>query len=403
MIRTLRPLSVLVIFSLLTAFGCIPKKDTITVWLTNDLQIERSGETVSISANDLKSLKSDLDLKTIILKNKETGKSLSYQLLDNDGDGQTDEMIFQPAIGPNITKEFVLETGTGNENDATPTVSTFSRFVPERIDDYAWENDRVAFRTYGPEAQRLTEAGERGGTLSSGIDCWLKRVDYPIINKWYKKASEGTGTYHEDTGEGLDNYHVGPSRGCGGTGIWVDEVLYTSKNFADWKKLAEGPIRTNFVLSYASWDANGIEIREEKNISLDLGSNLSRVALSIESDGLVEEVTIGVAIHDKSGSAGFNEQEGWYSYWQPHEDSELGTAIVLDPAVVTGFTEYVVDEKDQSHVYVHVKPVDGKVIYYTGFAWQKSGQFKNSQEWEAYLSQFAKKLANPIDVKIMMK
>ncbi|MEY3896376.1 MAG: hypothetical protein RLZZ214_1896, partial [Verrucomicrobiota bacterium] len=44
----------------------------------------------------------------------------------------------------------------------------FARFVPERSDDFAWENDLVAFRTYGPAL--------RPGPENSGIDCWFKRV-----------------------------------------------------------------------------------------------------------------------------------------------------------------------------------------------------------------------------------
>ena len=71
--------------------------------------------------------------------------------------------------------------------------ATFCRFVPERSDDFAWENDKIAFRAYGPAL--------RAGTENSGIDCWLKRVDYPIIDTWYKEASEGK-SYHKDHGEG---------------------------------------------------------------------------------------------------------------------------------------------------------------------------------------------------------
>ncbi|MFP3822536.1 DUF4861 family protein, partial [Bacillus sp. SIMBA_008] len=61
-----------------------------------------------------------------------------------------------------------------NESQKKPvaTHTTYARFVPERIDDFAWENERVAFRTYGPEAQRLVDEGKEGGTLSSGIDIW---------------------------------------------------------------------------------------------------------------------------------------------------------------------------------------------------------------------------------------
>ncbi len=46
-----------------------------------------------------------------------------------------------------------------------------ARFVPERMDDFAFENDKVAFRVYGPALKNSQE--------NNGTDCWLKRVDYP--------------------------------------------------------------------------------------------------------------------------------------------------------------------------------------------------------------------------------
>src|SRR5690606_32212285 len=138
-------------------------------------------------------------------------------------------------------------------------------------DDYAWENDRVAFRTYGPEAQRLTENNEQGGTLTSGIDAWFKKVEYPIIDKWYAENLENPGTYHKDTGEGYDPYHVGASRGIGGIGVWQNDSLYVSKNFVEYKRIANGPIRTIFELTYAPWQADKIIVKETKRISLDLG------------------------------------------------------------------------------------------------------------------------------------
>jgi hypothetical protein len=72
-----------------------------------------------------------------------------------------------------------------------------------------------------------------GGTLSSGVDTWLKKVEYPIINKWYKETLvDKTGSYHEDTGEGLDNFHVGVSRGVGGIAVKNDDKYYFSKNYS---------------------------------------------------------------------------------------------------------------------------------------------------------------------------
>ena len=41
------------------------------------------------------------------------------------------------------------------------------RQYPERLDDVAWENDRAAYRAYGPALQ---EKGER----AFGYDIWTK-------------------------------------------------------------------------------------------------------------------------------------------------------------------------------------------------------------------------------------
>ena len=279
-------------------------------------------------------------------------------------------------------------------------VSTYSRFVPERVDDYTWENDRVAFRTYGPEAERLVKDKETGGTLSSGIDCWLKRVDYPVINKWYKMEAEGDGSYHVDHGEGLDNYHVGSSRGCGGIGIWKDDMLYSSDNFTAYKTLAVGPIRTSFILEYAPWDAGTMVVNEKKYISLDLGSNLSKIEVQFDAP-YPQEIVAGLAIPEYDGGrVNSNPKSGWFSYWSGHDGSELGMGIVADPKFVIGYNEHRVSEAEKSHLFVRLRPINGKVTYYTGFGWKKRGQFKNMESWNNYLSQVSMRLASPLEIII---
>ena len=158
-----------------------------------------------------------------------TGEVLLHQLVDMNQDNKPDLLLFQPHLEPNQKK--TIDVVLAVKDTMTNPIQCYSRFVPERIDDYTWENDKVAFRVYGPTAQKLMEEGQPGGTLSSGVDAWLKRVSYPIINKWYKETTEGKGSYHEDTGEGLDNFHVGVSSGVGGMAIVKDSLIYTSKNY----------------------------------------------------------------------------------------------------------------------------------------------------------------------------
>lgn len=386
---------ILFLFNILFFFiGCGEKlhKNGKQIIVKNTLEINRSFETVTLNREML----GELLTGNIGIKDVETQEELISQTIDSNGDGVVDALLFQPEVAANSEKIFELvQARKIVAEDGDP--NCYSRFVPERTDDYAWENNRVAFRTYGPMAQKMVEDKIKGGTLSSGIDAWLKRVDYPIINKWYKEELSGEVSYHKDTGEGLDNFHVGPSRGVGGVAMKVDSTYYFSKNFTSWKTFYNGPIRTSFVLNYADWDAAGNVISEEKYISLDYGSNLSRFEVTLKGTDLI---SAGLTLHEKDGAVGVNKEEGWVSYWEPHEDSELGTAIVVPNKKMIGYEHYETDKKDESNLFAHLAVDNQKVVYYAGFGWKKSNQFATNKEWEEYLSQFSKKVNNPMVVDI---
>jgi len=364
------------------------------ITVTNSLPIDREFETIELTKKSL-GLATSVKLENYAVKEAGTNTFLTTQSIDNDGDGITDVLLFQPKIKASSQKDFeVLVT----ENPSKETViSCYSRFVPERTDDYAWENNKVAFRTYGPVAQKMVEDKIAGGTLTSGIDAWLKRVDYPIINKWYEKATNGTGTYHKDTGEGLDNFHVGDSRGVGGIAVKVDDQYYFSKNFTSWKTITTGPIRTSFILTYADWDAKGNKITESKLISLDYGSYLSRFEINITG---TKSIAAGLTLHDKKGTTGTNIKEGWLSHWEPIDDSEIGTGIVAPKNTLTSFDNHITEDKDLSNLYGNIEVKNNKAIYYVGFGWKKGSPFQTQKQWETYLSSFAKKINTPLVVKV---
>lgn len=384
-------------FTLLLFFGitfsCDEKNDSITIEISNELPLERTFETVELS-------KEFLGIENVNgfgIKKRSSETFLVTQLLDNDGDGNMDVLLFQPTLNANSTAAYEIVKLPKDFKPSEEKIC-YSRFVPERTDDYAWENNKVAFRTYGPNAQYRFENNLKEGTLSSGIDAWLKRVDYSIIDPWYKKYTEKTGTYHEDTGEGLDNFHVGTSRGVGGIAYKKDSTYYISKNFIGHKTLTNGPIRTSFVLDYGVWEAGGTLIKESKKISLDYGNNLSKFEIFIEG---VDTISAGLTLHEKDGMVTSHKSETWLNYWQPHADSQLGTAIVTPPIYFIASEKYETEEKDLSNAFVHLKVINGKTVYYAGFTWQKSNQFKNQYEWEQYLSNFGKKLSYPLKIKLV--
>ena len=379
-------IGILVITTIMAS--CSSRKIEVTV--SNSLGIDRNNEVVELTRESL----GVSSLENISIVEKGAKKGLVTQLVDENGDGKEDVILFQPTILANSSKTFeVIE----NSEFVSSKTICYSRFVPERTDDYTWENNRVAFRVYGPTAQKMIEENIPGGTLSSGVDLWLKRVEYPVIDKWYKETTEKTGSYHIDTGEGLDNFHVGVSRGVGGIAVKSDGHYFFSKNYTTWRTITTGPLRTSFELTYASWDANGKQITESKIITLDKGNFFSKFDTNLSG---TETISVGITLGKKNGSITGNEREGWLNYWQPHGDDELGSTLIAPKKYFVDDQVYLTPEKDLSNAYLNLKVLNNKVVYYSGYAWTKAKYFENEQQWNNYLEDFSQIINNPMKVSI---
>lgn len=381
----------------LCLFGCsINKKSKgIVIEVKNNLDFKRK-EIVSVQRNKLAVLLKNTSEKDIIrIKLQGSKEYLRTQWIDYDKDGKGDELLFQADIEANSVANYAVVSDTAKVTESKAV--SYSRFVPERIDDYAWENNKVAFRAYGPTAQKLVEEGKEGGTLSSGIDLWLKKVDYSIIDNWYKKNVASPGYYHVDHGEGYDPYHVGVSRGTGGGGIWVNDGLEVAKNYISYKTIAAGPLRTVFELTYAPWSSFGVQ--ETKRISLDLDSNFSKFEIHLKSARKLPNYTIGIALHDKKGEININKTKGWFRHWEPVDNCFLGEGIVLAPELIE--TVFANDSKipDQSNLLIVTNP-ETKLTYYAGFAWTGSKQVSEVTQWDEMLAKQAQIIANPLVVVI---
>lgn len=366
--------------------------------VSNTMDMERKSETVEIHLSRAGLDLSNNNAEDLKVKDADSGAILLSQLMNLDEDGNFDLLLFQVDMLPNQNRRFLLTYEEVGEDVSQIGKSTYSRFVPERTDDYAWENDRVAFRTYGPDAQRRAENKLPEGTLSSGVDAWLKKVDYPIIDKWYAQHLQRDSSYHVDHGEGYDPYHVGSSRGIGGVGIWIDDSLHISKNFISHKTLVNGPIRTVFELTYAPREVDGVRFNETKHISLDLGSHLYRSEVLLDGGHMLPNLTVGISLHDKEGEVKTSPDEGWFRYWEPMDGSQLGLGIVVDPKVVQAYKDHRVDYRDGSQLLVMTDVNNGKAVYYAGFAWDQSGHFIDANSWDNYLKEFSRRLQQPLEV-----
>jgi len=396
LMNTLRA-SALALATSVFAFHSALAASSITVTVTNDLDLARPAETIVIPWSQVAAQLSGTEMDHLKVLDA-AGKMIPAQVTNfapSEHQHHADDLIFQHDFAAGEKRAtFTIEPSA----DPVPPFpdQTFGRYVPERNDDFAWENDRIAHRIYGPKLE--TPAAGKDQMVSSGVDVWCKRVPYLIVNRWYTKS-----LYHEESGEGLDMYDTGKTRGCGGTGIWDGQNLAVSHNWTTWKVLANGPVRTVFELTYAPWDAGGgLMVSETKRFTVDAGHNLDQIesTFTFESDKGIT-VAIGLGKHPKAKAAtpATNDKEGWISLWENYaKNGELGTGIVLAPGEYSGAVETALDHL----ILAHATP--GKpLVYYAGAGWTKSGQFATAADWTAYLSAWSKRIASPLKITLSAK
>ena len=377
------------VFSLFTDLSTVSSatavQNQLTVTATNRLKVAREHETIELNAQALASL-AEKDLMKLHVFDS-SGKEILSQAVDTDYDElhKPDILIFQADFAPNEAKTFTVTAGKKREY-TKDDFRAYGRFVRERFDDFTWENDRVAHRTYGKALR--TWKGEP--LTSSSIDIWSKRTPKLVINDWYMVDN-----YHVDLGEGVDAYSAGPTRGCGGSGIWTNEQLYIPTNFVDSRVLTNGPIRVMFELVYEPFDANGTKVTEVLRVSLDAGSQLNHFQGFYQASSPLA-VAIGLKkIKDEQKQ--FNAERGWLTKWEPMDKNlgMQGLAVVVNPNDVDKLAE------DRLNHLLVLKPRSSfPVSYWAGFAWDRAGKITSAESWKGYVDHFAERLRSPIQVTV---
>jgi len=358
-----------------------------TVTVRNPLDIARPSETIVLDAGQLRSLLAVDDVRKVHVRPEGADSDLAVQAIDTNDDGVYEQFLFQADFAPRQTRVFQLTVGE-HQIATAAEYKTYGRFVRERRDDFAWENDRIAHRMYGKELETFP----RDKLVSSSVDVWTKRVRNLVINNWYMVDD-----YHRDHGEGADHYAAGATRGNGGTGIWSGGKLYPSANFRDSKVYAVGPIRVLFELTYDAWDAAGVKVSEKKRVSLDAGQNLDRFESHYTIEGNAANLSHAIGIRRlKATVRQPGTDRGVLVTWEPvKEGGELGQAVIVDPAALKD------QAADDLNYYVLTRIEAGKpCISYSGFAWTLAGDFRTAADWQRYVADFAARLRSPVEVTI---
>ncbi len=354
----------------------------------NPLAIERVDEIVSVPWTTV-SAKLAGATPTKIRVIDGDGHELLSQVVDNNGDGTFDELIFQASFRPKDSRLFTVE----GVAPAAVAARVHIRHDDPR-DDIAWENDLGAWRIYGEGLKKTSSA-----MSSSGIDVWSKKTRALIVDKWYDKGHD---SYHVDTGEGADFFDVGETLGAGGTAIWKGDTIYRADNFKAWKIVANGPLRATFELRYDPWNAAGLSVSEVKRISVDAGQLVYREesTFKVES-GTVTTVPYVIGLVKRPGLVGSTSRLAswaWLSAWGPTAPKsgghgEIGTAVLLQRDKVSDWKEV------HGHYLAVASAVSGKpVVHYVGAAWTAAGYITSPQAWWRYLDAYAQRLGAPVVV-----
>ena len=306
----------------------------------------------------------------------EKGDTLSSQVT-YDG-----KLIFPcPTLKAKAKEKFFAQEGGA---DKAYKSEVFGRNFPERSDDFSFENDRVAYRLYGP-----------GSNGIYGYDIFSKRTDKLYLERLYKLQCDnevhsmraklsrlGRGdladkmynevfSYHVDHGEGMDQYDVGKTLGGGAMAYKGDDgKLQFQESFKTAEVLDNGPLRLTVRLTYAN---------EVRILSVDAHSNMVKSVIEAK-----KPFVAGVVMHNSNNRNAA--EEGIIAY----EDKDGILIACLAPKGKTS--------KEQGHLLI----APAADTYWFGSAWARyeGDGITSFDAWMQYLRNYTTQIQNPLKIKI---
>ena len=341
----------------------------------------------------------------------EGGLEVPYQL---DAEGK---VLLDAGVRPKGKLNFTVKKGTPK---VYPTVC-YGRVYNERKDDYAWENDRTAYRVYGPALQKT---GER----SFGTDVWSKNTPELVVEQRYwiedvvmmpaveklRRENRQRGdslyrlnSYHNDHGRGMDLYKVGATLGCGTPALMENGQIVYPYCFAKCELLDNGPLRTTVHLTYhPAKIGQDTAVVEHRYIQLDKGSNFNRMMVLYEGLNHAVELATGMVIHseDKDNVVLAND---YVLYADPTDNPRVNNCQLfvgtLYPDGVSETKKVMFDKPwggNEGHALGLKKEYYGdSFFYYFGSAWSKN-DVRTMEEWKARAEWTLRSLRQPLKVSL---
>ena len=279
-----------------------------------------------------------------------------------------------------------------------------------RKDDIAWENDRCAYRVYGPALQRT-------GEKSFGIDVWVKDAPELILDHRYYKDMQSNidaaplekdgrkeearfvhnnGSFHldHDGSWGMDGYGVGPTLGCGTPAYIKDGKLVLPYCYTDYDILDNGPLRFTVCLEYGK-NADGVV--EHRVISLDKGSHFNKIKVWYDDMNTSTTFCSGVVLNGKGTEATGN---NWVAYADPTDRPDVHGSEIYVAALFPNNNVKTGKTSDSRNLVGVIDGYKGEPItYYAGAGWSRY-DVSNFTVWKQLVAEFLNEIKQPLTISI---
>ncbi len=404
------------------------KKNTLV--LTNPLKVDRTDETIIMSRADVEARFGVIPEGFAPIM-KLNGQNVPSQTDDMNGDGKWDELAFTVdfyasetinlkvlnvavAEYPEFEKRTNVRLGIHQPDDSYLEVDQYmatsckdSFKIIAQGESVSWENDKMGFRNYFD----CRNVKDLYGKLKPGM----------IIDKIHTPEIPD---YHVLSDWGMDVLHCGSSTGSGGLAMLEGDSLYRlgSTDTYEYKKVAEGPVRSVFDLIYTGWNVAGNNLSAVERISIYPGKYWFQSDVTVSGFSGEKQIVTGIVTSLlKNEPVDFEANAEYRSIAtldvQSLNKDELGMAVLLKSNEVTkvarttgidffklGYKTVV--EKNFSNVisqtyYVAQKiNADAPARHYFLAVWGlENDKWKNMDNFKAYISSEAEILSNPIIIK----
>lgn len=383
----------------------ISQASSLVVEVSNPINMQRQ-QLVELDAQIIRQKLGLAANQSFVVRNS-TRQQVDYQLT-YDG-----KVLVDFAVKPCGKTEFTISPGVPEPMQCWVE----GKMYPLRKDDIGWENDRGAYRVYGPSLQRT---GER----SFGIDVWTKNSKELNMSKRYYNDYEGNVTgwanavkghkndsidlhtsFHLDHGEGLDCYAVGPSMGCGAPALMIGDSLVLPYCYQKYRILDNGPLRFTVELTFRpARIGEDSTVVEHRIISLDKGSNFNRMTVWYTGLNHPHNLAAGIVIHTADTHSvviGNN----YVQYADPTDQPEkYGFQLYVAALFPNGAaTRYLPFKHPHDGIAGHALGVVNSLknsqhyTYYFGSAWS-CYDVRTQSEWQLRIDEQLQMLGNPLYV-----